>query len=124
MDERAQTLRAIEGLLAGIRADRVLIGGLAVGFHGHERGTQDVDMLVHRRALKAIAAAAKRLGFDVLATSDLVRIYPKGGKIEDSFADLVAEEATPYFVRLSRRRSLASFSGSTSTSCDAGHSSP
>ena len=52
-------------------------------------------MLVHRRALKPIATAAKRQGFNVLATFDMVRIYPRGGKIEDSFADLVAEEANP-----------------------------
>jgi hypothetical protein len=95
MDERAGTLQEIDLLLGGVKAERVLIGGLAVGFHGRERGTKDVDMLVRRRALKPIAAAAKRHGFDVLVTPDMVRVYPKGGSVEDSIADLVAEEANP-----------------------------
>ena len=94
MDEREQTLQEINAILDSVGAEHVLIGGLAVGYHGRERATEDVDMLVHRRALKGIAAAAKR-HHDVLVTRDMVRVYPKGGRVQDSIADLVAEEANP-----------------------------
>lgn len=49
--------RAVEvsGRLVALGVPHVLIGGLAVGFHGHVRATRDVDFLVGPEAFASMA---------------------------------------------------------------------
>jgi hypothetical protein len=93
MDDRTEDLRAMLDILRGVGATSVLIGGLAVGFHGYQRATVDVDMLVPVRFLKRIAAAARERGYVVRTFPGMVRVYPYEG--DESIADFVSAEASP-----------------------------
>jgi hypothetical protein len=112
MDEREQSLQEINSILLGVGVDHVLIGGLAVGYHGRERATLDVDMLVPRRALKKLATAARSHGYPVLVTSDMIRVYPRGGSQKDeAIADLVGAESNPVLNAAFKERELATVLG-------------
>ena len=54
-------------LLNAHRVSYLIVGGYAVGFHGHPRATADIDIWVPRRADTAqqLVAALQAFGFDV-----------------------------------------------------------
>lgn len=56
MIELAKDFQEILIELADAEADFVVIGGYAVAFHGHPRGTKDLDVLV-----RAVPANAERV---------------------------------------------------------------
>jgi hypothetical protein len=97
MDDRAEDLRAMLDILRDVGADSVLIGGLAVGFHGYQRATQDVDMLVPARFLNRIATVAREYGYVVRTFKDMIRVWPADSDPDqdESIADFVAAEANP-----------------------------
>jgi hypothetical protein len=76
----------------------VLLRG-AVGYHGRLRATVDVDMLVPRDKLEALAHALRARGYIVAHTQDMLRVYPPAADPEhaESIADLVAREANLVF---------------------------
>jgi hypothetical protein len=60
----------LEALIDALDADGVpyaLCGGLALGIHGHPRGTKDIDILIEPGDLDRAIAVAKRMGFDIPA---------------------------------------------------------
>lgn len=87
MNDRTHDLQAVLDLLEG--TSYALIGGLAVGYHGHQRATVDVDMLVPGRSLRRIGAAARALGYVVR------EFLPDMIRIEEPFVDLVSADANP-----------------------------
>lgn len=95
MEDRAEDLAAVLDILNDVGvADRVLIGGLAVGHHWRPRATVDVDMLVPGRALKPVTAEARRHDYDVRSFPGMIRIYAPSSR-EESIADLVSADAHP-----------------------------
>jgi hypothetical protein len=112
MDERAAALSAVEAMLAGTRVEHVLIGGLAVGHHGRERATLDVDMLVSRQRLVALKKIVEAHGYMALKTADMVRVYPRGGNPStDSIADLVGAESNPVLRAAFKEHEMATVLG-------------
>lgn len=94
MDDRAYDLQTVLDLLRDVGARYALIGGLAVGYHGHQRATVDVDMLVPSRFLKRIGKAARGRGFIVREfPPDMIRIYAPDS--DEPFVDLVSADANP-----------------------------
>jgi hypothetical protein len=95
LDERARMLAQLSAILAEVGSDHALIGGLAVGYHGRLRATVDVDMLVPRGKLDALAHALRARGFVVTQTPDMVRVYSPAADPDhdEAIADLVAREA-------------------------------
>lgn len=82
--------------MAPPRAAHVLIGGLAVGYHGRLRATVDVDLLVPRKKLGPIAKALEARGYVVRRFDDMIRVYEAGADAaSEAVADLVAREANP-----------------------------
>lgn len=106
LDDRARTLAELSEILDEIGSEHVLIGGLAVGYHGRLRATVDVDMLVPREKLAALAAALTTRGYAVVAHPDMVRAYPPGvdpaAADAEAIADLVAQEAHPLLEAAAR----------------------
>lgn len=97
MNERAQTLGELSTILAEVGSDHAVIGGIAVGYHGRLRATVDVDLLVPRAKLEALAHALRARGYVVAHTQDMVRVYPPAADPDhaEAIADLVAREANP-----------------------------
>ena len=93
MNDRADDLRVMLDILRDAGADYTLIGGLAVGHHGYQRTTVDVDMLVHARFLKRIAKAARDHGYVVRTFPDMIRVYPVGS--DEPFSDVVSADVNP-----------------------------
>jgi hypothetical protein len=95
MNERAQTLGELSTILAEVGSDHAVIGGIAVGYHGRLRATVDVDLLVPRAKLEALAHALRARGYVIAHTQDMVRVYPPGADPDhaEAIADLVAREA-------------------------------
>lgn len=58
----------ISRLLVELNIPHVLIGGLAVGIHGHPRSTKDVDFMVGDYLLENAPELVSRLG-EVLSSS-------------------------------------------------------
>src|SRR5262249_37051383 len=88
--------RVLADLLASLtatQATHTLIGGLAAGYHGKARATVDVDMLIPKRAAKAVREELERRGYEVRASDDMMRVYRRGH--EEAVADLVWREAHP-----------------------------
>src|SRR5687768_13271478 len=60
----------LEALIDALDADGIpyaVCGGLALGIHGHPRGTKDIDLLLEANDLDRAMAVAKRVGFDIPA---------------------------------------------------------
>lgn len=104
LDERARTLAELSEILREIGSDHVLIGGIAVGYHGRLRATVDVDLLVPRGKLEPLAHALRVRGYVVTEARDMVRVYPPASDPEhaDALADLVAREANPVLEAAAR----------------------
>jgi len=75
----------------------VVVGGLAVGYHGRPRATVDVDLLLPRSVLERVARALEAASYAVREHGDVVRVYPAGSDPAsgEAIADLVAREANP-----------------------------
>src|SRR5262249_13232206 len=104
LDERARTLAELVEILAAVGSDHAVIGGIAVRYHGRLRATVDVDLLVPRGKLDALAQVLRARGYVVTQTQDMVRVYPAGADPEeaDAIADLVAREANPVLEAAAR----------------------
>ncbi len=113
LDERARTLAELTAIFAEVGADHVLIGGIAVGYHGRLRATVDVDLLVPRDHLAALARALEARGYVVAETSDMVRVFrpDAGPDSDDAIADLVAREANPVLAAAARHHEPATVLG-------------
>jgi len=97
LDERARTLAELTEIFAEVGAEHVLIGGIAVGYHGRLRATVDANLLVPRDRLEPLTRALEARGYDVAATVDMVRVFRPGSDPDEdeAIADLVAREANP-----------------------------
>lgn len=94
MDDRTEDLQAMLEILRDVGAKYALIGGLAVGYHGHERATVDVDMLVPGRFLQRLTDAVSDRGYEVEVFLDnMIRVYPPDS--DKSIADFVSADANP-----------------------------
>lgn len=104
LDDRARTLAELSEILAEVGSNHALIGGIAVGFHGRLRATVDVDLLVPRANLEALARALRARNYVVTETRDMVRVYPPSSDPDEaeSIADLVAREANPVLEHAAR----------------------
>lgn len=77
--ELTQDFRDILIELTDAGADFVLVGGYAVGFHGHPRATKDIDILIHateenaRRVLNGLIAFGAPVENLDVAEADLVK---------------------------------------------------
>jgi hypothetical protein len=89
----------------------LIIGGYAVGFHGHPRATADIDIWIPRRADTAarVVAAIREFGFDTpelapdlfLRPDQVVRLGVPPVRIEvlTSIAGVEFDECAPRAVR-------------------------
>ena len=104
LEERARTLGELAVILTEVGSDHALIGDIAVGFHGRLRATVDVDLLVPRGKLVALADSLRARGYVVALTHDMLRVYPAGADPAhaESIADLVAREANPVLEAAAR----------------------
>lgn len=93
MTDNRRVLVDLLAILAEVKSDYALIGGLAAGYYGKDRATVDVDLLVPRRSLKRIAEALGARGYGVEASPDMIRASRTGTSIP--VADLVGREAHP-----------------------------
>ena len=95
-----RTMRSNKRVLADLLASltvagstHTLIGGLAAGYYGKARATVDVDMLIPRRAAKAVRAELERRGYEIKESTDMMRAYRRGHA--EAVADLEWREAHP-----------------------------
>jgi hypothetical protein len=106
LDDRARTLAELSEMLTEVGSEHLLIGGLAVGYHGRLRATVDVDLLVPRAKLASLAAALRQRGYAVVEHRDMLRAYPPGtdpaAEDAEAIADLVAREANPVLEHAAR----------------------
>lgn len=104
MDERAAMLSVLTEVLAQVEADAVLVGGLAVGYHGRLRATIDVDLLVPKRKMGRIVKALEARGYVVARQPGMARVYPAGAVVgqDEAIADLVEREANPVLREAAR----------------------
>jgi hypothetical protein len=78
-----KTLRKITQRLEELGIPYVLVGGMAMFFHGYRRFTEDVDILVTREGLEAIHSALEGLGYvPVFAGSKSLRDAESGVRVE------------------------------------------
>jgi glutamyl-tRNA reductase len=59
LEERARMLAELSVILAEVGSDHAVIGSIAVGYYGRLRATIDVDLLVPRDKLEALARALR-----------------------------------------------------------------
>jgi hypothetical protein len=66
-------------LLNSETVEYLLVGGYAVGFHGHPRATGDIDIWINPTATNAanVASALKRFGFSAASIDPLMFAQPK-----------------------------------------------
>jgi hypothetical protein len=95
MDERAKTLEELVDVLSAVGSDHVLIGGLAVGYHGRPRATLDIDLLVPKNKLVDVREALEAKGYDVRPFPGMIRTYRAGDAGGESIADIVSRDANP-----------------------------
>ena len=101
MAERAKTLRELVDVFSAVGADHVLIGGLAVGYHGRPRATLDVDLLVPGKKLIEVREALEAKGYDVRPFPGMLRTY-RSADADESLADIVSREANPVLREAAR----------------------
>lgn len=104
MDERAAMLAVLSEVLAAVESDSVLVGGLAVGYHGRLRATVDVDLLVRKRKIGRIAKELAARGFVVVRQDGMARVYAAGAAPgrDEAIARLVEREANPVLREAAR----------------------
>jgi hypothetical protein len=104
LDERAKTLREVGDVLSAVSSDHVLIGGLAVGYHGRPRATLDIDLLIPGKKLLDVRAGLEAKGYLVKPFPGMIRTYRAGaeGDGAESIADIVSREANPVLREAAR----------------------
>ena len=104
LEDRARTLAELAEIFDEVGSDHALIGGIAVGYHARRRATIDVDMLVPRDRLEALASAFRMRGYVVTQPPDMVRVYPSGADPaeDEAIADLLAWDANPVLREAAR----------------------
>lgn len=110
MEERAKTLRELVDIFAAVGSDHVLIGGLAVGYHGRPRATLDIDLLVPGKKLIDVREALEAKGYDVRPFPGMIRTY-RDQVSDESIADIVSREANPVLREASRHAEPAKLLG-------------
>jgi hypothetical protein len=112
LDERARTLRELTDVLAAVGSEHVLIGGLAVGFHGRPRATLDVDLLVPGKSLVDVREALEGRGYLMKSFPGMLRTYrAEDTSASESLADIVSREANPVLREASRHHEPATLFG-------------
>jgi hypothetical protein len=113
MAERAKTLGEVIDVLSAVGAEHVLIGGLAVGYHGRIRATLDIDLLIPGKSLLDVRAALEAKGYDVKPYPGMIRTYPAGESHDqgESIADIVSREANPVLREAARHFEPATLLG-------------
>lgn len=112
LDERAKTLRELADVLSAVGSEHVLIGGLAVGFHGRPRATLDVDLLIPGKSLIDVREALEGKGYVVKAFPGMIRTYRAEDTLAtESIADLVSREANPVLREAARHTEPAKLFG-------------
>jgi hypothetical protein len=106
LEERAQTLRELVDILAAVGSDHVLIGGLAVGYHGRPRATLDIDLLIPGKKLVEVREALEAKGYDVRPFPGMIRTY-RSERSDESIADIVSREANPVLREAARHAEQA-----------------
>ena len=71
------TLASVLEVLKSQRIDCLLVGGLAVNYHGYGRSTQDIDLMMVVPDSDAIVKAMKDAGFTSYSVSPLVLFFKK-----------------------------------------------
>ena len=113
MGERAKTLREVVDVLTAVGAEHVLIGGLAVGYHGRIRATLDIDLLIPGKSLLDVRSALEGKGYDVKPFPGMIRTYRVGDGLDagESVADIVSREANPVLREAARHFEPATLLG-------------
>ena len=111
LEERARTLRELDDVLSATGSDHVLIGGLAVGYHGRPRATLDVDLLIPGKKLALVREALEAKGYEVKAFPGMIRTYRAGDASGESLADIVSREANPTLREAARHSEPATLFG-------------
>jgi hypothetical protein len=110
LEERAKTLRELADVLAAVGSDHVLIGGLAVGYHGRPRATLDVDLLIPGKKLVDVREALEAKGYEVRPFPGMIRTY-RASDPSESVADIVSREANPVLREAARHFESATLLG-------------
>ena len=110
LEERAKTLRELADVLLAVGSDHVLIGGLAVGYHGRPRATLDVDLLIPGKKLVDVREALEAKGYEVRPFPGMIRTYRPSDPSE-SVADIVSREANPVLREAARHFESATLLG-------------
>jgi hypothetical protein len=113
MGERAKTLREVVDVLGAVGAEHVLIGGLAVGYHGRIRATLDIDLLIPGKSLLDVRSALEAKGYEVKPFPGMIRTYRAGDGNDqsESVADIVSREANPVLREAARHFEPATLFG-------------
>jgi hypothetical protein len=111
LEERAKTLRELADVLAATGSEHVLIGGLAVGYHGRPRATLDVDLLVPGKKLIDVREALEAKGYEVKPFPGMIRTYRADDTSGESIADIVSREANPTLREAARHFEPATLFG-------------
>ena len=112
MEERAKTLRELVDVLSAVGSDHVLIGGLAVGYHGRPRATLDIDLLIPGKKLVDVREALEAKGYEVRPFPGMIRTYRTGKDADgESIADIVSREANPVLREAARHTEPATLFG-------------
>lgn len=102
LEERSKTLRELVDVLSVVGSEHVLIGGLAVGYHGRPRATLDVDLLIPGKKLVDVREALEAKGYEVRPFPGMIRTYRPGDPSGESVADIVSREANPVLREAAR----------------------
>lgn len=109
MTNNKRVLADLLASLAAAESTHTLIGGLAAGYYGKARATVDVDLLIPRRAAKAVRAELERRGYEVRVSTDMMQAYRPGHP--EAVADLVWREAHPVLKAAAAQKEPAKILG-------------
>jgi hypothetical protein len=90
MERNRRTLADILDALEDVGARHAVLGGLLAGFHGAERATADVDVLLPRAYVKQVQTGLDRRGYIVRPFPNVTKIWVHGEPV--SLGDLLPLE--------------------------------
>jgi hypothetical protein len=91
MADNRKVLADLLDVFAANRVKYALVGGLVAGLYGKGRTTEDVDLLIPRRAMDRLAGDIAARGYEMKRSEDMLRACKDGAAV----ADLVVREAHP-----------------------------
>ena len=91
MADNEKVLAELLDVFAASHVAYALVGGLVAGLYGKGRTTEDVDLLIPRRAMDRLAQDIAARGYEVQRSEDMLRACRGGVAV----ADLVVREAHP-----------------------------